>query len=123
MHRVADGHLQSSRKHVETGEIETGGRMTYELPDKATLAKYMHLLQSVLLAARSSSDPEVADLAYAVHNLPDLLLRWKDMDEQSQHGALRRFEKQHPRWAGHFTKTLEAGAPPDWPLKWKKPDE
>ena len=97
--------------------------MKYELPDEATLAKYMHLLQTVLLAARGSSDPEVADLAHAVHNLPDLLLRWRDMDEPSQYGALRRCEALHPRWAGHFTKILESGAPPDWQLKWKKQAE
>jgi hypothetical protein len=97
--------------------------MKYELPDEATLAKYMHLLQTVLLAARGSTDPQVAELAYSVHNVPDLLLRWRDMDEPSQYGALRRFEAHHPRWAGHFTKILEAGAPPDWQLKWKKQEE
>jgi hypothetical protein len=92
----------------------------YELPDEATLAKYMHLLSTVLLAARNSADPQLADLAYAVHNLPDLLLRWSDMNEMSQGAALRRFESKYPEWAGHFTKILETGAPPNWQLRWTK---
>lgn len=94
--------------------------MKYELPDEITLAKYMHLLQAVLLAARGSADPQMADLGYAVHNLPDLLLRWRDMDEAAQYGALRRFEELHPQWAGHFTSILEKGAPPNWQTKWTK---
>jgi len=97
--------------------------MNYQLPDEATLAKYIHLLQAVLLAARGSTDPAVVDLAYAVHNLPDLLMRWPDLDEASQAGALRRFEEKHPEWAGHFSGILERGAPPGWQLKWTRPEK
>ena len=70
--------------------------MQYDLPDEETLAKYMALLQRVLITAKNSTDPEVAELAYAVHNLPDLLLRWPDMDERNQAESLRRFEARYP---------------------------
>lgn len=93
------------------------------LPDEATLAKYMHLMQEVLLAIRGSPDREAADLAYAIHNLPDLLMRWPDLNEKAQAGAMRRFESLHPRWAGHFTGILEGGAPAGWQLKWTKRTE
>lgn len=86
-----------------------GAVTSYELPDPATLAKYMHLLQAVLIAIRGSTDPEAADLAYAVHNLPDLLLRWSDMDEAAPASALRRFEAKYPRWRAQFTRILEEG--------------
>ena len=90
------------------------------LPDEATLAKYMHLMQAALLAIRASPDREAADLAYAIHNLPDLLMRWPELDEKEQAGAMRRFEAQHPRWAGHFTGILKGGAPTRWQLKWTR---
>jgi hypothetical protein len=80
----------------------------------------MHLLYAVLLAARSSSDPEIAKLGYAVHKLPDLLLRWSDMVEGEQLAALLRFEADHPRWAGHFTRILEGDPSSDWQNRWKK---
>jgi hypothetical protein len=95
----------------------------YELPDEDTLAKYMHLLQAVLIAIRTSPDPEAADLADAVHNLPDLLMRWSDANEDWQAGALRRIEAKHPQWKGHFTGIMERGAPPGWQLKWTKPEK
>jgi hypothetical protein len=97
--------------------------MSYELPDEAMLAKYMHLLQAVLIAIRSSPDREASDLAYAVHNLPDLLMRWSDLDEDSQAEALRQIEAKHPRWKGHFTGILERGAPPGWQATWSKPEK
>lgn len=96
--------------------------MKYELPDEDTLAKYMHLLQAVLIAIRTTRDREASDLADAVHNLPDLLLRWPDFNEQEQAEALRRIEEKHPNWRGHFSRILEQGAPPGWQLKWTKRD-
>jgi len=90
----------------------------YDIPNEMTLAKYMHLVQAVLLAARGSSDPEIAELAYAVHNLPDLLMRWSDMDEAAQLAALQRFESTYPRWGGHFTGIARKGAPPGWQARW-----
>jgi hypothetical protein len=94
--------------------------MKYELPDEDTLGKYMHLLYAVLLATRSSADPELAQLGYAVHNLPDLLLRWSDMVQGEQLAALQRFETDHPRWAGHFTGILEGAPSVDWQNRWTK---
>jgi hypothetical protein len=97
--------------------------MKYELPDEATLAKYMHLLQAVLIAIRTCPDREASDLADAVHNLPDLLMRSSDLNEDWQADALRDIEAKHPRWKGHFTGILERGAPPGWQLKWTKPEK
>jgi hypothetical protein len=97
--------------------------VAYELPDEVTLAKYMHLLQMVLLSIRNAPEREGQDLAYAVHNLPDLLMRWSDLREQSVMSALRRFEAQYPAWKGRFTGILERGAPEGWQLKWTKPQK
>ena len=58
--------------------------MRYQLPDEETLGKYMCMLRRVLVQARLrayQSDPQIADLLDAVENVPDLLLRWDDMDE------------------------------------------
>lgn len=74
--------------------------MKYELPDEETLAKYMHLLQAVLLAIRNAPQAEASALADAVHNLPDLLLRWPDFDQENQAANFRRIEETYPRWRG-----------------------
>ena len=89
-------------------------------PDEATLAKYMALLQAVLIAIRTSPDREASDLADAVHNLPDLLTRASDLNEDWQADALRQLEAKYPRWKGYFTGILDRGAPPGWQQRWMK---
>jgi len=93
----------------------------YTLPDNATLAKYMYLLFRVIITARArtyDSDPALAQLLDAVHNLPDLLLRWPDMNESFVAADLEGFERDHPGFRGAFSTILKDGAPPRWQLKW-----
>jgi len=82
--------------------------MTYDVPDAPTLAKYLDLLTRVLIAIRGSADEEAADLAYAVHNLPALLLRWRDRNEEEQLTAILRFERKYPKWGDHFSIALQS---------------
>lgn len=98
--------------------------MRYELPNEETLGNYMYMLHRVLIMARFRSyetDPQLAKLLDAVHNLPDLLLRWSDMNESWLKDELHHLEATHPEWKGCFTTPLEEGAPKDWQLKWKRP--
>jgi hypothetical protein len=95
--------------------------MAYEFPDEATLVKYLAVLRDVLVIAKNSTDPQVAELAYAVHNVPDLLARWPDMKEQEVHYLLRRWEERYINGATIFTSTLENGPGDNWQLRWGKP--
>lgn len=88
--------------------------MAHDLPKPETLAKYMCLLHTVLVRARSrlyDTDPQVAELLDAVENLPDLLLRWSDMDEGMVRDAFEDLERRYPEWASQFTRILINGAP------------
>lgn len=94
--------------------------MAYELPPPDVLANYMHLLRSVLLEARFrtyGADPQLARLLDAVENLPDLLMRWSDLDEQIIAEDLAAAEAAHPEWGRKFSRILEEGAPAGWQLR------
>jgi hypothetical protein len=94
--------------------------MRYQLPNEETLGNYMCMLRHVLLQARLrayKTDPQIAELLDAVENVPDLLLRWKDMDESIVIGQLHAIEASYPEWRGWFTSPLENGAPDSWQLK------
>ena len=91
--------------------------MAYELPDMETLAKYMYLLHRVLIVARATDDARVGMLMDAVENVPDLLMRWPDMQESWVRADLERFEERFPQLKGTFTRILDEGAPANWQLK------
>jgi hypothetical protein len=60
--------------------------MASTFPDGETLVRYLALLQTVFVRARLrayETDPQLAELLDAVHNIPDLLCRWSDMNESS----------------------------------------
>lgn len=56
------------------------------LPDDETLATYLELIHSVVLRARAAAwqgdGKRAGELLDAIHNLPDLLTRWPDADEE-----------------------------------------
>jgi hypothetical protein len=94
--------------------------MRYQLPDEETLGNYLCMLRHVLLQARLrayETDPQIAKLLDAVENVPDLLLRWKDMDESIVIGQLNDIETSYPEWKGWLTGPLLNGAPANWQLK------
>jgi hypothetical protein len=98
--------------------------VSYELPDMATMAKYMHLLRRVVVQSRLrayETDPQIADLLDAVENVPDLLMRWPDMQEGIVLDDLMRVEQRYPEWRGRFTRILTEGAPENWQEKIVKP--
>ena len=58
--------------------------MSCNFPVEETLVKYLALLSKVLILARKSAyefDEQSVRLLDAVHNVPDLLCRWQDMNE------------------------------------------
>jgi len=73
----------------------------YQLPDVETLARYMALLRAVLLETRLAGyegDAKLAaDLMDAVENVPDLLLRWQEMDEGIVWAQLEGLSERAPR--------------------------
>jgi hypothetical protein len=100
--------------------------MSYNFPDEETLVKYLALLSKVLILARHSayqSDPKMAQLLDAVHNVPDLLCRWQDMNESYVLADLEAYETKHCGNWHPFSEILKHGASPDWQLVWKGMDE
>ena len=99
-----------------------GKAMKYELPDEETLAKYLAMLNDVLVAARFRAyqfDVQTAELLDAVHNVPDLLCRWPDTDESWVLTDLKRYEEKYCEAAPRFTNTLLNGPREGWQLKWE----
>jgi len=95
--------------------------MSYRLPDDETLGKYAYLLMQVLLLARLrayQTDPQLAELMDAVENLPDLILRYPDLDEAALRDQIEELECKYPEWSGRFSGILREGAPEGWQLGW-----
>ena len=97
--------------------------MDYQLPPVDVLAKYMCLLRRAIVQARAKAyddgNAQIAHLLDAIENVPDLLMRWPDMDEEIVMGDLTRVEATYPEWSGRpFTEILRAGAPANWQLRW-----
>jgi hypothetical protein len=96
--------------------------MSYNFPDEETLVKYLALLKKVLIIARSNacySDKKMAQLLDAVHNVPDLLCRWQDMNESWVLADLEAYEEKYCGGSHPFSKILEQGPDPNWQLNWK----
>jgi len=57
----------------------------------------------------------------AVHDLPDLLLRWPEMNEAWVEPDFQRFEVTYPeRGARPFSSILAHRAPDGWQLRWRR---
>ncbi len=100
--------------------------MSYIFPDEETLAKYLCLLSKVLILARHSaysSDPKMAQLLDAVHNVPDLLARWKDAEECWVLAELEAYEARHCDGSNPFSSILKNGAESNWQLEWRAKEE
>ena len=92
----------------------------YELPNQDTLIKYLALLREVIVEARLlsySSSPRTAELLDIVENIPDLLARFKDLDETIITEELRLYEQQYLSGDDKFSRILRDGPGPDWQLK------
>jgi hypothetical protein len=93
--------------------------MSYRLPDPDELGKFAYLLTQTLRMARLrayQTDPQLAELLDAVESLPDLLLRYPDLDEAALREQLEELECKYPEWSGRFSGILRDGAPDDWQL-------
>lgn len=101
--------------------------MSYEFPDAETLGKYHALLMMVLVEARALAwrkEPHerIAKLLSVVHNLPDLLCRWSETNEQVILNDLLAYEGKYHAGASRFTRILLEGPPEGWQLRWVKPE-
>lgn len=86
------------------------------------MAKYLALLRAVLVEARYEAYgpcPRVAQLLDAVENVPDLLARWPDMEEELVVIDLRSYEKRYLDGAPRFTGILARGPHEGWQLRQK----
>ncbi len=90
----------------------------YELPDEQTLVKYLALLREVILMARASEHKQSVALLDAIENVPDLLCRWSDMDEEMVAGELRGLEEKFG-YGEQFTSILRDGPRAGWQTKWE----
>ena len=100
--------------------------MSYNFPDEEALVRYLALLSKVLILARHSayeSDKKMVQLLDAVHNVPDLLCRWQDMNESYVLADLEAYEAQYCGDAHPFSNILKHGVNPDWQLVWKGKDD
>lgn len=96
--------------------------MRYNFPDEETLVKYLALIEKIIVLARSSayeSDPKMALRLDAIHNVPDLLCRWQDMNESYVLSELEEYEAKYCEGNHPFSEILIYGASPDWQLVWK----
>jgi hypothetical protein len=100
--------------------------MPNQFPDAETLAKYQALLMEVLIHTRApawSEKPhsQIAELMDAVHNIPDLLCRWPDMDEEFVLKDLLSYEQKYCRGQPEVTRILRDGPREGWQLRWTMP--
>ena len=96
----------------------------FEFPDVQTLVRYLANLREVLVHARLrayESDAEIACLLDAVENVPDLLARWPDMNEDIVIADLQAFERKYLAGQARFSKILIDGPPENWQLRWSLP--
>ena len=101
-------------------------RMSFNLPDEQTLIKYLALLSKVLITSRMSAyelDEQSARLLDAVHNVPDLLCRWQDMNELYVLADLEAYEERYCGGGHPFSEIIKHGPDPDWQHIWKGKDE
>lgn len=71
------------------------------LPDEIKLEKYLSLLSFVIIECRHLAKEEgnykqIWALLDAVHNLPDMLTRWEQWDENQLLKDLRNYDKKWP---------------------------
>lgn len=95
--------------------------MSYQLPDQETLVRYLAMLQDVLVDARFRAyerDPQVAELLDAVHNIPDMLTRFPEMNTAWVLGDLEAYERRYLDGSPKFSGILRNGPRPNWQLKW-----
>lgn len=96
--------------------------MTLDLPRDDVLRRYMYLLYRSIVTCRArlyGIDDHAAALLDAVENIPELVLRWRDADEQIIKDDLKAVEQTNPEWNSKFTTVLEGNVPDNWP--WKSP--
>jgi hypothetical protein len=100
--------------------------MGYNFPDEETLVRYLALLSKVLILARHNayeSDKKMAQLLDAIHNVPDLLCRWQDMNEAYVLADLEAYEAKYCGNGHPFSEILRHGVNSDWQLVWKDKDK
>ena len=98
--------------------------MDYQFPDDATLGKYLSVLARILIDARVrayKSDPQLAELLDAAHNLPDLLSRWPDAEEEWIVEAIDGYERKYGLTGRPYSTIREDGPTPDWQLGRRPP--
>ena len=100
--------------------------MNYTFPDAETLGKYNALLMAVLIEARflaykRAPHEQIAGLIDTVHNVPDLLCRWPDMNEEYVLSDLRSYEQKYCQGHPRFTGILTEGPRENWQVRWTKP--
>ena len=97
--------------------------MSHSFPAQDTMVKYLALLSKVLITARHRASDKQIELLDAVHNLPDLLCRWPDMNESWVLADLEAYEAKYCEGTDPFTGILKRGPDPDWQLVWKAREE
>jgi len=92
--------------------------MAVDLPRDDVLRRYMYLLSRAIVTCRArlyGIDDHAAALLDAVENIPELVLRWRDADENIIREDLTSVEAANPEWKSKFTGVLDGNIPDDWP--------
>jgi hypothetical protein len=96
----------------------------YDFPEEQTLVRYLAMLREVIVYARAKAyetDSEIACILDEVENVPDLLTRWPDMDEDIVIAGLRQFENKYMAGGHRFSDILIDGPTENWQLRGQAP--
>ena len=117
MPHAGDVSLESIRS--ERTELWTTSFLTMQRS-----ARYLSLLARIQIDARfraHESDPQLAELLDAIHNLPDLLSRWPDAKEEWIAEAIEGYERKYGLTGRPYSMIIENDSQSDWQLRWTPP--
>jgi hypothetical protein len=78
------------------------------LPKQEILEKYLMVIrqgivQGRILAEQKKSYEQIYDILDAIHNIPELLVKWEDCDESWLIEELKRYDK---KWQSKYSGSL-----------------
>lgn len=79
------------------------------LPNETELVKYLTVIREAILHARvlawqKRSHEEIADLLDAIHNVPEMLIKWESCDEKYLKEKMESYDKKWTKGDGFSLK-------------------
>lgn len=81
------------------------------VPNQETLVKYLNTMRQAILHARAlawqkKSHEEIADLLDAIHNVPEMLIKWESCDENFLKEKLESYDRKWAKGEGFSIKKV-----------------